>query len=258
MSSDSLRNNNEKFWLYSPCAKKLDVESGEFRDATNSEVFKCCAAKCKPKHEFCKNLCHQDLSKLYNLDFNIYRQNKNFILGRCLGNCRVMNVLCGNECLGLTPDFSLNNSYYDCARQNGCPNELGELPTKECVEKNKDVIFNCCRSNCNPTGTTDCQELCETLQQTILDPSSLGLPSNPYPWADALQNKSKVEINEGQLSHPQEHQREEQQAIEGTKPFEQKPDVGNIYTPLLIALGCGIGIASCIILGVYLYGRKHK
>ena len=34
MSSDSLRNNNEKFWLYSPCAKKLDVESGEFRDAT--------------------------------------------------------------------------------------------------------------------------------------------------------------------------------------------------------------------------------
>lgn len=246
------------FDIFAPCATKIDIKSGTIRDATGSELFKCCVSRCKPKHEFCKSLCHQDLDKLYNLDLTTTRTDYNNILGRCLGNCRIMNLLCSTECRGLSPGFSVNNYYYDCAEENGCPRGLGELPSKECVEKNKDVIFNCCRSNCVPTGVTDCQELCETLQTTILDPVSLGIPANPYPWTSGLEDQSQVIIDEGMKSLPQERQRAEEEAIKDDNPPKMKPDTGNIYHRLLIGMGIGVLISFCVILGVYFYRRKHK
>tara|TARA_B100001059_G_C17542379_1_gene431100 strand:- start:103 stop:609 length:507 start_codon:yes stop_codon:yes gene_type:complete len=168
-----------------------------------------------------------------------------------------MNVLCNTECRGIAPGFSLDNYYYDCAENNGCPRGLGELPSKECVEQNKDMILNCCRSNCNPTSIIDCQDLCETLEKTILDPVSLGMPANLYPWASAIQDKSSIVIDEGMISHPQDRQHIEEKAVKGDH-LKNKPDKGSIYSSLLISLGIGTGISFCLILGIYFYKRKHK
>jgi hypothetical protein len=156
-----------------------------------------------------------------------------------------MNNLCTTECSGISPGFSLDNLYYDCAEQNDCPRGLGQLPSKECVEKNKDVIFNCCRSNCQPTSITDCQELCETLQKTILDPASLGISEGLYKSASALEGE-KVKNQKSE--------------IKDIKDVNTKinPVKNSIYPYLWSALGIGLVIALCILLGNYLYHKKRK
>lgn len=242
--------------IFAPCASKIDIHSGAIRDANSSEIFQCCAARCKPKHEFCKNTCHKDQKKIY--DISKVRTDSEHTLGRCLANCRIMNVLCDTECKGLVPGFGVNNHYYNCAEHNGCRRGLGEIPSKECVEKKKDIIFKCCRSNCIPTSITDCQELCETLQNTILDPGSLGLPTNLYPWARALENDSTLVIDEGMRSKPQERKNLEEKAVKGKSLIMTKPETGSIYHPLVIALIIGIGISLCVTVGMYLYRKKHK
>ena len=176
--------------IVAPCTVLRDSNTGNIREATGSELFKCCLARCKPNNNYCVNLCENHIDKIFTSRFISSKFTFDELMGRCLGNCRIMNNLCAQNCRGLAPGFDIDNHYYNCAEDNECPRGLGQIPNKECVEKNKDVIFNCCRSRCQPTSVTDCQELCQTLQQTIMDPKSLEMPIDMSPWARGLQNKN--------------------------------------------------------------------
>ena len=275
--------------IFAPCTVQADPETGTLRDATGSEVFECCASRCKPKYDYCTNICEHDLKSIYTRDVVAAHYTEGELMGRCIGNCRIMDTLCAQECRGMAPGFSLDNDYYDCATDNGCPRGLGQLPSKDCVEKNKDVIFKCCRSRCQPTTVTDCQELCETLQQTILDPNAVGLPHDMYPWARAIQDKripsprytkdagyrlrrekrpgadltlgeedGETEGREGVYGDDSDpKKRAELKEAEDVADKAHTPKE-NMYPYLGASLGIGLIIALCIMVGIYLRRNKHK
>jgi len=154
-----------------------------------------------------------------------------------------MNTLCIQDCKGMTPGFEIDNYYYNCAIDNHCALGLGEIPDKDCIENNKDVIFNCCRSRCQPTSVTDCQELCETLQQSIIDPKSLGIPEDMTPFVREKQVPGeKVKTGSQLKKMPQGD------ILQG----------GRVYPYLGMAIVSGLIIAICIIVSIYLYHKKRK
>ena len=62
-------------------------------------------------------------------------------MSSCLENCKIMGNLCVQECRGLVPNFGLHNAYYECATDPqvaNCNLDLGQIPEKDCVEKNKE------------------------------------------------------------------------------------------------------------------------
>lgn len=231
--------------IFAPCTTYADEEAGTLRDATSTEVFRCCIARCKPRFDYCSGMCRDHLKQIYADDLPQSKRTTSESLGRCVGNCRIMNALCAQECTGMAPGFSLDNHYYKCAQENGCHRGLGQIPDKDCVKENKEVIFNCCRSKCQvATTSADCQEQCLILQDTILDPTSIGLPDDMYHWTQALENKStrpeSLAQKANMLSKP---------------PAKSSP---MIYPYLAASLGIGIIITLIIIIGLYWYRRKHK
>ena len=166
--------------IFAPCATHIDLTNGVLRGATVSEVFKCCNERCAPKIEYCMNMCEKHLDDIYAHDIASINLTRREILERCKSNCRTLGNMCSQECRALSPGFNLDNHYYKCAVENGCKPGLGQIPDKSCIEKKKDVIFNCCRSNCLPTSITNCQDLCLTLQDAVLNPEKLGIPKDMY------------------------------------------------------------------------------
>jgi hypothetical protein len=222
---------NHPIPIFASCSTRSDENTGYLIRASSSEIFECCVGKCKPKHDYCVGACKKYLDDSRNRFTNKEK------MGRCIANCRIMDTLCTQECRGLAPGFNIDNSYYDCAVKNGCPRGLGQIPDKNCVKKNKDIILNCCRSRCTPTNVIDCQEHCETLEQTIVDPQSLGMFDNMYPYTRALDNQPLQNIQ--------------------TEKGEKKA-LGSIYSYIGVAVGASSIIALCLITSLYMYHKKRK
>ena len=242
--SGSWRSHDGPAPIFAHCAIQLDSD-GVIRDANSSEIFECCTKRCEPKFAYCKDMCEEYLNQIFTNDLLESELTEQESFGRCMSNCRIMRNLCAQECRGLSPGFTLHNDYYDCAAENGCPPKIGQLPDKRCVEKNKDVIFNCCRSACIPTSVVDCQDHCTTLQASVLDPASLGLPATMYPYA-ASQLKGARWPGEPILDEKEE------------KGSNKTNDNNNLLPYLGVAVGIGLVISLCIGTGLYWYRSKRK
>ena len=169
---------------------KCDGINGYQKNPTKSSVFKCCSEKCNYSYKYCSNTCREK-AKEYESE-----SSRDNIIGRCLGNCRIMHTLCGANCGSIVNGFDINNDYNKCAREINCPDGLGQIPNKECVNANKNVLFNCCTTKCIPSESEDCVDKCQTLQELILNPEKLGLPIKPYPWASARENNKIINFSD--------------------------------------------------------------
>ena len=251
--SNSWNMENNKTTIFQPCMTRLDSKTGNIINATNSDIFKCCLERCKPN--FCTDICNNHIDQIFPSKFRWSKFTRDELIARCLGNCRIMNTLCIQDCKGMTPGFEIDNYYYNCAIDNHCTLGLGEIPDKDCIENNKDVIFNCCRSRCQPTSVTDCQELCETLQQSIIDPKSLGIPDDMSIFAHELQNKTLLS---GKLEKQVPGEKDKTDSQLKKIPQGDILQGGRVYPYLGMAIVSGLIIAICIIISIYLYHKKRK
>ena len=228
--------------IFAPCATHLDIKNGKLRGATVSEVFKCCNERCRPKFEYCTSMCEKHLDAIYAHDIASTKVTTNELMKRCKSNCRTIGNLCTQVCRALSPGFNLDNHYHNCAIENGCKPGLGQLPDKSCVEKKKDVIFNCCRSNCLPNSVTNCQDLCLTLQDTVLNPEKLGIPQDMYAEVRDVEKKDSEDVSTSTTSPVLKSSQNEQ------------PKSTNLY--LLTALIIGLTIALLII--GFIWWRRYR
>lgn len=163
--------------LYYPCSGVWDDTSNSFRNAHDSEVFECCLDLCTPASQYCNKKCNEELQRIYNPSTHAAlppaQAHK-----RCLKTCDIFTDLCRSQCRISAPGFNVDNKYFSCADSVGCPRGLGQVPDAKCVKKHKDTIMKCCRKECVPGYTVDCQHECDTLQSVVLDPAALGLPPN--------------------------------------------------------------------------------
>ena len=83
------------------------------------------------------------------------------------------------------------------------------------------------------------------------------------PWARALQNRTKMSPKgEEELGEPipkhisLENKKKSTQLEELSKGTAAKKD--NVYPYLGAALGVGLVMALCVVIGIYMYRKKHK
>ena len=153
--------------IFGPCT----LSSVNTDSATQSDVLHCCLDRCKPNLEYCDSLCKSNqLSSIYGIESTPEDERK------CKETCKIFGNLCINTCFGLSPYFNMDNYYYKCSRSEAsCPTGNYGFPKPECVRENQHDIFNCCINACQPDATVDCYKLCKTLEESILEPESLGL-----------------------------------------------------------------------------------
>lgn len=174
--------------IFGPCT--ITLEEGDVRDATNTEIFECCTRRCNPKYDFCKKLCNDSLEDIY------ITEKPDRI--KCLRNCVITNNLCLQECQGMVPQIGLDNYYYNCAKTQGCAMDYGQKPEVLCVDDKKDSIMDCCKKKCKEDSNDDCDNLCQTLENTLLHPTKLGIPIDMYPNVHAA-NIKKVEKHQDNI-----------------------------------------------------------
>ena len=225
------KNKPIKTSLFQTCVNTYDKDTGIIRKSTSSELVKCCL---KRRYEN-SNYCHKQCEKERNGDI-------------CRGNCDNFRTLGVLDCLAMSPGFNIDNDYYKCATKSNCPADIGPGPNALCVEKNKKNIYDCCISKCT---YGDCENYCKTWETIVLDPTSIGIPADIFPYA-----RSYIKYNENK--NPKDTGPWQKTINEETTSNEEKSS-----TPLYIGIGVGVGVI--ILLFVYLlletrlkFQRKSK
>ena len=141
-----------------------------------SNFYKCCLNKCKRNNNYCTSVCNKG-------------KNTTDLAPNCKNTCQVVQKNCTDYCRGIIPEFNIDNPYYKCATKAGCNLEINQIPNKKCTENNEEQILNCCKSNCVPKSDLNCQNYCETLADTILNPKKINLETRTQ------ELKSTAEVN---------------------------------------------------------------
>ena len=111
------------------CRGIWDENLQKFIDSNSLQVRKCCLDMCKNHIDYCFDTCNQT----YHDDF---WQNT-----RCKDKCSQLEKGCKEGCMIIYSEgLKITN---DCSENHGC----GYFD-KECIEKNKDNIIDCCKNNC--------------------------------------------------------------------------------------------------------------
>ncbi len=122
-------------------------------------MFKCCSQGCVEPVKYCQEYCRTHSVDPVN----------------CQQTCIDQKNICLDTCKLSSPQVGPRNDYVQCCFDQGCRG-LGDIPDPECVKKNKQTIFDCCRQSCIPTKDLDCQKHCEFMQNITIDPNAIGIP----------------------------------------------------------------------------------
>ena len=227
----------------SSCSKAIVEDTGKIRDATTDEVYECCLRRYTSDKEYCDKNCPKRVEQISGRTDLKLEKSKKALLDQCLSNCRVMMGVSVGTCRAVTPYFTLENDYYKCADIWGCKRGLGQIPDHHCVRKNRDKILQCCKGKCVSNKVLDCSKHCKMLQRLILDPESLGLPLQEYPYAQAIQDNK-----------PTPKLKEEKPVLQ-TKTQPQ-PKSTNIGLYIGIAIGASLILVAMLLLLKYLISNR--
>jgi hypothetical protein len=154
-----MSNNITNFDLFPTCVQYWDEDEKVFRNGDSVEVAECCIKNCDNTYDYCIERCAEK-----------YKDNKQYKI-ECGNKCINLNKnLCRSYCQLASTNLQPGNVFYKCAEDFGCntisrsfkhlySNKEGFFTDKECVNKNKDDIFNCCMNNCDPQEN-DCKKYC--------------------------------------------------------------------------------------------------
>lgn len=150
--------------LLSRCSQKFNPKTNTFTDSTLKESVNCCLEQCKTLNNVCIEKCKEN--ELQYGDETI--QDDEYKIKRCHHTCYVLNnKLCTNKCRSISKNIHvLDNDYIKCATSLGCENIK---PSLDCIKQKKDSIKQCCINRCDPLEN-NCEELCDFLEQSILNP----------------------------------------------------------------------------------------
>ncbi len=171
-----------KSGMFATCSGTWDEKSQTYRDSDSTEVMKCCVANCIKPVKFCYKYCHDNHGPGQEFDSPIK-------LDRCMETCGDERDMCLDTCSLSSPHVGMKNNYLQCALQH-CEGGIGNYPSKECIEKHKDKLFECCRRSCIPTHNLDCQKHCEYIQSIMVRTDTTGVPQQ-IPTLNTLTSKFK-------------------------------------------------------------------
>jgi hypothetical protein len=171
MNTHTLGEKSEiKAGMFSPCSGTLDPITHKYKLTDITELYKCCSRKCLEPENFCLNFCYKN----HGIDKEFDTPLK---LARCLRTCSDMKKLCLETCSMSSDHTGPDNNFLKCAKNYGCYD--GYKPDRECLEKNKHDIFNCCRKTCIPLKNLNCQKHCEFNRDVLYKIDEFKESSNP-------------------------------------------------------------------------------
>jgi len=148
--------------MFATCSGYWD-EKNKFHLLDSTEMAECCFKGCAEPVKYCLQYC------------KTHNKNDPLLTNKCFQMCNDQKNICFDTCK-LNSSNDSTNYYMQCCYDHGCKS-LDDTPDADCVRKNKEKIFECCRHNCIPTRNLDCQKHCEFLQDITLNPENREFPS---------------------------------------------------------------------------------
>lgn len=173
------------------CSGIWNSKSQKYESSDSTQIAKCCLDECKHSINFCRKYCHDNNKHGQEFESPI-------LMKSCLNKCEAKRESCIDTCRLITPYVGVNNNYIQCANKFGCRG-LNDLPDPECVKKNKESIFKCCRHTCIPMKDLDCQSHCEFLQSVTIDADKVGIPKLNKHTLRKLKRKYKIYKDSSQI-----------------------------------------------------------
>ena len=154
--------------LFSICSSYLDKEDQKYITSTTDETFKCCLKYCVSP-EKCYDIC----DKKWNTGLASDYSN----LKKCIDTCDISNSQCTKIC-SLARGFTYQDDPFNICSSKKCLTDNNIVDSK-CISSNKKELLECCRSNCTPTSTLDCEAHCSTSYDlATIQPKMYSMPVN--------------------------------------------------------------------------------
>ncbi len=132
--------------------------NGVYVQADVTQKIKCCLDQCDKPHSFCVGWCNE------------HRPGS----VECVTTCGEQRDICLDTCELVDPAWTSGNPYTECLVGIDC----GSMSVRECIDKNRVKLRNCCLDWCTPTSDIDCTSFCE-FAESVAESVSAGdqLPS---------------------------------------------------------------------------------
>jgi hypothetical protein len=147
--------NNFNNGMYSLCSSFLNKETGQYIEESEISKTKCCLGVNKKQVDICRDECYTR--------YGIHSENPNSEKYRlCYTSCENTAIFADVVCRRTSELWGEKNPFIICAKQTGCIDKYDKtIIDPECVKKNKNNLIKCCRQNCTPTTSIDCDEHCD-------------------------------------------------------------------------------------------------
>ena len=165
--------NNFNDGIYNLCSSYLDKESGQYIETSEIDKTKCCLGVNKKQADICRKQCYNR--------YGIHSDSPNSEKYRlCYTSCENAALFSDIVCRRTSEIWGNKNPFIICAKELDCQDKDNQkIMVPECVKKNKDALIRCCRRNCIPTTSVNCDEHCDISFEATQDLKIL----NPL-WAN--------------------------------------------------------------------------
>jgi hypothetical protein len=174
-----------KSGMFSTCSGVWDEKTKTYDKADVTDVSKCCIKQCIEPVNFCYNYCKDNagLEKIFNSPEK---------LDRCFKTCSKQRFICLGTCSLNSHDV---DNYLKCSQELGCKGGAGNYPSKDCIAKNRESIYQCCRKSCIPKHDLNCERNCKFFESIMLQTDDMaGIP--------LLQEESRSSITNTFKTYP--------------------------------------------------------
>jgi hypothetical protein len=194
--------------MFQDCSVIYDKDKDNLKLSNSDQVYKCCL----DNYDNIDKICFEKCNLYYSGD-----ENKN-CQDLCINLRNKWSESCENskEYRGKLDPFTIE------AINIKCWDKKNNIPDKDCIKLNKDLLISRCMQNCLPTGYTNCTDNCITSYNLVINPEEVSKL-----FDNILSNKyNKINSNEND---------------------NHKLNINNLYLPFLIG----------IILAIILISIKH-
>jgi hypothetical protein len=129
------------------CSVFWDSDTKSYQRADATEEMRCCLSECIEPVKFCNNYCHS------------MHDPSSGEHAKCTRACAYQKYICNSACRLMNKVWYKDDYLKTCVLESRCIKD-GQ-PVKECLQKNKLKIMNCCQKACIPTRDVECSSFCE-------------------------------------------------------------------------------------------------
>ena len=152
--------NKQSSGIFGILSGAINKKTGEFQERSTTEMMNTCLDNAAGPVYYCRSKCMDEYNKTKSIDG----------LKTCQKICNEIRRLNIGACR-LAKNWGADNLYSQCVLKHAPECWIGDNVNKECANKNKDILNDCCISNCTRHGELkNCSDYCKLSYRLTTDP----------------------------------------------------------------------------------------